>query len=63
MIRKPNFIFVDNCKKELQEKDAHLLDLTVNDGDIHHFAAGHIPLHWHKDLEVFILLQGLSKSA
>lgn len=61
MIRKPNFILVDNCKKELQEKDAHLLDLTVNDGDIHHFAAGHIPLHWHKDLEAFILLQGTVK--
>ena len=25
MIRKPNFILIDNCKKELQEKDAHLL--------------------------------------
>lgn len=61
MIRKPDFILVDDVGKELQEKDAHLLDLTVNDGDIHQFAAGHIPPHWHKDLEAFVLLQGTVK--
>lgn len=61
MIRKPNFIIVDNHGEEIQEKDAHLLDLTVNDGDIQQFAAGHIPPHWHKDLEAFILLEGAVK--
>ena len=31
MIRKPSFIRVDDSGKELQEKDAHLLDLAVNE--------------------------------
>lgn len=39
MIRKPNFIIVDNHGKEIQEKDAHLLDLTVNDADIRQLLA------------------------
>ena len=46
-------ITVDNYGKELQEKEPLLLDLTVNDGDIHQFAAGYIPSHWHKELEIF----------
>ena len=61
MIRKPSFIRVDDSGKELQEKDAHLLDLAVNAGDIHQYVAGHIPAHWHKDLEAFVLLQGTIK--
>ncbi len=58
MIRKPSSITVDNYGKELQEKEPLLLDLTVNDGDIHQFAAGYIPSHWHKELEIFVLLEG-----
>lgn len=58
MIRKPNFIHIDKNGKELQDNPLHLLNLTANDGDIHQFAAGHIPSHWHKQLEIFILLEG-----
>lgn len=58
VIRKPSSIVIDNYGKELQEKEPRLLDLTVNDGDIHQFAAGYIPSHWHKELEAFILLEG-----
>ncbi len=58
MIRKPSFILTDGNGKELQEKKLHSLDLTVNDGDIRQFAAGHIPPHWHKELEIFLLLEG-----
>lgn len=58
MIRKPNFLLINDHGKELQEKNMHLLDLTVNDGDIHQFVAGHIPSHWHKELEIFVLLEG-----
>lgn len=58
MIKQPNAIFVDNQGKELQEKSLPLLDMTVNCGDIHQFAAGYIPSHWHKELKVFVLLEG-----
>lgn len=57
MIRTPDTIFTDTHGKEFQEKE-HLFALTVNDGDIHQFAAGHISSHWHKELEIFLLLEG-----
>lgn len=63
MIRKPNFILVDNCGKEVQEKDAHLLDLSVNDGDIHQFAAGHIPRTGIKIWRLLFYCREQSKSA
>lgn len=58
MIRQPSYILTDDCGKEVQENNLLLLDLTVNDGDIHQFAADHIPSHWHKELEIFCLLEG-----
>lgn len=58
MIRKPNYILMDDHGKEFQEKSMHSINLTVNDGDIHQFVAGHIPSHWHKRLEIFLLLEG-----
>lgn len=58
MIKQPNSILTDNRGKELQEKNTRLLDMTVNGGDIHQFAAGHIPSHWHRELEIFVLLEG-----
>lgn len=58
MIRQPSYILTDDCGKEVQENNLLLLDLSVNDGDIHQFAADHIPSHWHKELEIFCLLEG-----
>lgn len=58
MIKSNSYILVDNQGKEMQDKNIQLFDLTVNDGDIHQFAAGHIPSHWHREFEVFILLEG-----
>lgn len=58
MIKSNSYILVDNQGKEMQDKNIQLFDLTVNEGDIHQFAAGHIPSHWHREFEVFILLEG-----
>lgn len=59
MIRSKSSIITDNQDREIHEKDWQLLALTANDGDIHQFAAGHIPSHWHRELEIFILLEGV----
>lgn len=61
MIKSRSSILMDNREKEIQEKDCQIFGLTANDGDIHQFAAGHIPSHWHKELEVFVLLEGSVK--
>lgn len=58
MIRNTNFLVTDDHGKELPEEGPQLFDLFANDGDIHQFAAGHIPSHWHKELEIFLLLEG-----
>lgn len=58
MIREPNFILMDHRGKELQEKGMQLFDVSVNNGDIHEFAAGYIPSHWHRELEIFLLREG-----
>ncbi len=58
MIRTPNFLQVDACGKELPEEGQQFFHFIANDGDIHQFAAGYIPSHWHKELELFVLLEG-----
>ena len=58
MIRNPNFLRIDQTGKELQEQRTQLLNLTANYGDIHRYVASCIPAHWHRELEVFILLEG-----
>ncbi len=58
MIRNRNSLVIDERGKELPEEGLLLFDLSANDGDIHQFAAGHIPSHWHKELEIFLLLEG-----
>lgn len=34
------------------------MDFIANEGNIHSYAAGLIPSHWHRELEIFILLEG-----
>ncbi|MCI9271645.1 MAG: AraC family transcriptional regulator [Dorea sp.] len=58
MIRNPNVLTIDLDGKELQEQNVQLLNLTANHGDIHQYVADCIPAHWHRELEVFILLEG-----
>lgn len=58
MIRNPVFLQIDRNGKELQEQSVQLFNLTANHGDIHNYVADCIPAHWHRELEVFILLEG-----
>lgn len=58
MIKSRSALFTDHRGQELQEEGLQLFDLTVNSGDIHQFIAGHIPSHWHRELELFVLLEG-----
>jgi AraC-like DNA-binding protein len=61
MIRNPNFIQIDRDGKELQEQNTRLFNLTANHGDIHQYVADCIPAHWHRELEIFLLLEGSAK--
>ncbi len=58
VIRNRSFLLTDGQGKELLDDGMQLFDIAVNSGDIHQFAAGYIPSHWHKELEVFVLLEG-----
>ncbi len=58
MIKSRSFVHTDASGKEVPEEGLQLFDLTANDGDIHQYAASSIPSHWHKELEVFVLLKG-----
>lgn len=59
MIRNPYFLHTDQNQKELLEQDdVKLFNLTANHGDIHHYITDCIPSHWHRGLELFLLLEG-----
>lgn len=58
MVRNATLIYTDSHGKELMEKSPQLLNLTANSGDIHQFAASHIPSHWHQEIELFTLSEG-----
>ena len=58
MIKNKSSIRTDAGGKELPEEEGQLFNITVNNGDIHQFVRGHIPSHWHKELEIFVLLEG-----
>lgn len=58
MIQTRNMIRTDNEGKELQENERLLFNVTVNDADICRYIGGNIPAHWHKEMEIFILLEG-----
>ena len=58
MIRNPSFLYTDQNRKEILRQDIQLFNLTANHGDIHHYIADCIPSHWHRELEIFLLLEG-----
>lgn len=58
MIKNKSSIRTNAGGKELPEEEGQLFNITVNNGDIHQFVRGHIPSHWHKELEIFVLLEG-----
>ncbi len=58
MIRNATSVFTDSCGKEVPEEQPQFFNLNANDGDIYQFAGGHIPSHWHKELELFLLYKG-----
>lgn len=51
-------VLTDNHGKELIENDLQLFNLRAIESDIHQYAMGYIPSHWHKELEIFVLLEG-----
>lgn len=58
MIFSRNYLHINSQKKELPEQGLELFNLAANDGDIHQFPGNCISLHWHSEIEIFILLQG-----
>ena len=58
MIRNRSYIPMDETRKEIPQQDLALFDLVANEGNIHEYAAGHIPAHWHTELEIFQLQSG-----
>lgn len=58
MIKTRNMLRTDNEGRELPEDDRLLFNVTVNDADICQYIGGNIPAHWHKELEIFMLLEG-----
>ncbi len=60
MIKNRNYILTDKQGKELLDKEKLLLfDFFAYEGDIHQYAADHLPAHWHEELELFILMEGV----
>lgn len=59
MIRNANWVETDIHRQEFPEQGKYLFDLVANNGDIHKFITGNIPPHWHNELEIFILLEGI----
>lgn len=58
MIFNKDSIRTDPNGKEMLEPGMQPLGLSAHDGDIHQFVAGTIVSHWHRELEVFVLLEG-----
>ena len=58
MIQTKNMIRTDNEGKELQENERLLFNVSVNEADICQYIGGNIPAHWHKEIEIFMLLEG-----
>ena len=59
MINKANYVLIDSSGKEIRDqKGFPPFNLIVNDGEIQLYAGGYIPSHWHKELELFVLLEG-----
>lgn len=59
MLNNSLTLSLDASGKELIEKNAQLFDLSLNDMDLHRYVAGSVPPHWHSELELFVLREGL----
>ena len=59
MIRSVNLVETDIHQQELYEREKQFFNLVANKGDIHQFITGGIPPHWHKELEIFVLMEGI----
>ena len=59
MLNNSLTLSLDASGKELIEKNAQLFDLSLNDMDLHRYVGGTVPPHWHSELELFVLLEGL----
>ena len=58
MIFSRNYLHINAQRQEFPEQGLELFDLAANEGDICRHVAGCIPLHWHSELELFVLLEG-----
>ena len=63
MIHNRSFVPMNPDKKEINELEHSPFDFIANEGNIHSYAASLIPSHWHRELEIFILLEGRVRAA
>lgn len=61
MIFRRNYVHTGYDQEEVREQGLELFDLTANDTDIQKYIAGFIPTHWHRHIEIFVLLSGRVK--
>lgn len=59
MILNRSHIHLNPQKQELPLQGLELFHITANDGDIHQYPADYIPVHWHPELELFVLTEGI----
>ena len=58
MIEYRSFVPMNPDREEINELEHSPFNLHANEGNIHRYAAGLIPSHWHRELEIFLLLEG-----
>lgn len=58
MIQHRNTVVMDTQGKEVIDSKKNMFNLTAIDSDVHQYSMGYIPSHWHKELEIFVLLEG-----
>lgn len=58
MIKTSDYIITDSYGRELSKRSSVLFNFYANEGNINNYAAGYIPSHWHRELEIFVLLEG-----
>lgn len=59
MIKSPRYVVTDNHGQEILDDNSFAFDLYAYNGDIRQQPPGYIPSHWHRELEIFILLEGV----
>lgn len=58
MILNRNYLHTNAQRKELPEQGMEMFNLTANEADIQQFPGSCISIHWHSELEIFVLLEG-----